>query len=308
MVRKIRVAARASPLSIAQAMEVIGPLRKTGLEVELLEVKSAGDFDKTTPLYIMQEKGIFEKEVDKALLDGRADVAVHSAKDVLSVLPPQLSLAAVPRRRSPFDALVSASGSDLWTLSPNAKVGTSSLRRMSMIKAVRRDLEVLPVRGNLDTRLRKIGELDAVVVAEAGLERIGFRKPWSRLPPDLFIPAAGQGALAVYARRDQEDVIDQLRMIDDMRSRLELTTEKAIVRILGAGCKTPLGVLASLDGTAMTAVIATVPPDNSKLVKVEIGGHVTREEEAWEFAGSATSKFARAGGLKILDAWRGISG
>lgn len=307
MVDKIRIAARASPLSIAQAMEVIEPLREMGLDVELLKVKSTGDVDKTTPLYIMWEKGIFEKEVDRAVLEGRADAAVHSAKDVLSVLPPQLVLAAVPRRRSPFDALVSDTGSDIWTLPPNAKVGTSSLRRMSMIKAIRRDLDILPIRGNLDTRLRKIGEIDAVVVAEAGLERMDFKGRWSRLPSDLFIPAAGQGALAVHVRKDREDIIRPLRAIDDNCSRLELITEKTIVRLLGAGCKTPLGVLASLEGTTVNAIVASVSPDYSKLVKVEAVGHVADEEDAWEFAGSVTSKFARAGGLEVLDTWRKIS-
>ena len=302
---RIRIAARSSRLSMLQAEEVAQPLRELGYDVEVVGVRSLGDVDKATPLYLMREKGVFEKEVDKAVLSGRADAAVHSAKDVPAKLPGQLRLVAVPKRRSPYDAVVSASSHGLHSLPPGSRLGTSSLRRMSMARYHRRDIEVVPVRGNLDTRLSKLGgSLDALVAAEAGLERLGYQGVWERLP---FVPAAGQGALAVYARFDREDVARLFKLGDDEGSRLELLAEKAVLLILGAGCKTPVGVHAQLDGSVLTVRVASVKPGYEDIVEAEVSGRALGDESAWEIAGSAAAEFARLGGLVALEEWRRMS-
>jgi hydroxymethylbilane synthase len=221
-------------------------------------------------------------------------------------MPPQLRLVAVPKRRSPFDALVANGGKpSLDSLPRGSRIGTSSLRRIAMTRYYRGDLEVVPVRGNLDTRLAKLGrgEVDALIVAEAGLERLGLQGRWERL--EGFVPAAGQGALAVYARADRDDIARILRAVDDEDSRLELITEKAVLRIVGAGCRTPIGVHAYHEGPGTVIVkVASVSPDYKRLVTAECRGTATNESEAWELAGRAAAEFARRGGLEILEKWR----
>lgn len=267
--------------------------------MELVVVRSRGDVDLRTPLYEMREKGVFEREVDAAVLEGRADLAVHSAKDVPTEIPPGLVVAAIPPRRSPFDALVSRSGLGLADLPRGSRVGTSSLRRIGMLRRARPDLEVVPLRGNVDTRLRRLGEdLDAVVLAEAGLERLGFAGRWERLPLDQFVPAAGQGALMVTAREDDREVLELLSYVDDPASRAEVMAEKEFVAAIGAGCRAPVGVLARASGNELEMVAAVVPPDGSRIIYARSRG------PPGDAVRRLVEEFRRSGGLDAMGAWR----
>jgi hydroxymethylbilane synthase len=302
LVRKLRIASRASALSLAQVEEVIAQLRARA-EVEVLRIVSRGDVDLHTPLYAMEEKGIFERDVDSAVLEGRADLAVHSAKDVPNDVPKELVVGAIPRRRSPFDALVTPSGLSLRQLPSGAKIGTSSLRRISMLRRIRPDVEVVPIRGNLDTRLGKLGgQLDALVVAEAGLDRLGYTGARSRLPLEDFVPAAGQGALMVMSRSDDREVLELLSTIDDPGSRAEVMAEKSFVEAIGAGCRAPVGVLARVRDGELAMAAGVVPPDGSTMIMVSSSGPLPGGNAVADLA----NEFRRAGGLDAMNGWRGL--
>lgn len=310
MKRKIRVGARGSRLSILQAEEVIELLKARFPDVatDLITIKTKGDVDRTTPLYKMREKGVFEREINLALIRGEIDVAVHSAKDVPSSIPDEIVLAAVPPRRPPYDAFVSVQYDDLQDLPKGSKVGTSSLRRLSFLKYVRHDVDVIPIRGNVDTKLKKLegGGYDALIVAEAGLQRLGVNVGYKRLDPEVFVPPAGQGALAIFARRDDSDVLNLLKGVDDFKSRFELLLEKKIVQAVNAGCRTPMGVLVDLKSDRVEVHVATVSPDLDRAVKVK--RRYALKEDMDEMAREVAENFDRLGGGDILDRWRRMYG
>lgn len=297
--RKLRVASRASALSLIQVEEAMAPLMGS-VQVEVLRIVSRGDADLSTPLYAMEDRGVFEKEVDMAVLRGDADAAVHSAKDVPNDIPRGLVLAAVPRRRSPFDAFVASGGLPLRRLPPGSRVGTSSLRRISMLRRVRPDVEAVPLRGNLDTRLGGLGgRADALIVAEAGLERLGYAGPWHRLEPEDFVPAAGQGALMVLVREDDREALGALSAIDDPQSRAELLAEKSFVDIIGAGCRAPVGVLARMQGSQLSMTAGVVSPDGSRMITASASSPPGERP-----AEALAEAFEAAGGLEAMDYWR----
>ena len=250
----IRVATRGSPLSLAQTHLVLDAL---GREFEIVKVSTRGDSD-PRPLFEMDQKGIFEREVDAAVADRRADFAVHSLKDVPSDIPTNLELAAVPRREDPKDVLVSRDGGDLQSLEAGAEVGTSSLRRAAQVRAARADLKVVPVRGNVGTRVKRVtdGELDAVVLARAGLVRLSVEARYSVLSEDEFLPSPGQGALALVCRADDNATKDMLKKIQDADSRLEADAERALSARLESGCRFPVGARARVEGSLMTVKAA----------------------------------------------------
>lgn len=308
---KLRVGTRGSKLSLAQVREFTSLLNRLRPDVrfEIVVIKTRGDVDTKTPLYMMKEKGVFEREINKALAEGEVDLAVHSAKDLPTDYGDGLVLAAVPPRRSPYDALVARSGGGLEALPQGAVVGTSSLRRICFLKYARRDLRVRPIRGNLDTRLSKLagGEYDAVVVAEAGIERLGLDVGFQRLDPDVFVPAAGQGALAILARRDDARVVSLLRLADDPRSRIELLVEKEVVRLVGAGCRTPIGVHArcGADLRSVRVTVAAVTPDFDELVKVARTYRIAGEPDVRDVAAKVADEFTEVGGVDVIKSWRG---
>lgn len=302
--------ARGSKLSVLQTEEVIKLLKTRFPDVatEVITIKTKGDVDRTTPLYKMREKGVFEKEINLALIRGEIDVAVHSAKDVPSSVPDEIALAAVPPRKPPYDAFVSVRYEDLQDLPKGSKVGTSSLRRLSFLKYVRRDVEVIPIRGNVDTKLKKLegGGYDALIVAEAGLQRLGANIGYKRLDPEVFVPPAGQGALAVFARKDDSDLLNLLKEVDDFRSRFELLLEKKIVQAVNAGCRTPIGVLVNLESGTVEVRVATVSPELDRVVKVK--RRYTVKDDMDGMAREVAETFAGLGGEEILDRWRRMYG
>jgi hydroxymethylbilane synthase len=258
----IRLASRGSALALAQAEWVAAALGGA----EVVAVKSAdGD---------VGDKARFVRGVERALLDGDADIGVHSAKDLPGELPEGLMLAGVPGREDPSDAFVGDAGS-LDDVDEGARVGTSSLRRRSQLLARRPDLELVEVRGNVDTRLAKLdaGELDGLVLASAGLARLGRSDAVAfRFDPDELTPAAGQGALALEARSEDPDAAAAAGWITDRAALVELTAERAAVVALGASCRTPIGLRARFDGAVLVVTGYAGLPDGSEWVRDQVAG------------------------------------
>ncbi|HYX69289.1 MAG TPA: hydroxymethylbilane synthase, partial [Terriglobales bacterium] len=215
-------------------------------------------------------KGMFTKEIEEALAAGAVDLAVHSLKDLPTELPAAFRLAAVPKRESPQDALLSIRYTRLADLPQGARVGTSSLRRQAQLKAVRPDLNILSLRGNVDTRLRKLqaGEFDAIVLAAAGLNRLGRTEMVRELiSVETMCPAAGQGALGIEARADDPATLESLRFLDDADARVATACERALLNALGGGCQVPIGAHAERAGNQLKLTAVVARPDGSKLLR-----------------------------------------
>jgi hydroxymethylbilane synthase len=256
MPRVLRVATRGSVLARRQAARVAELL---GGETELVIVTTAGDSRQDVPIHAVGGTGIFVKEVQQAVLEGRADLAVHSAKDLpASAAPDGIVLAAVPERLDPRDALV---GSTLEALSPGARVGTGSVRRRAQLAARRPDLTFAELRGNIPTRLERAGEFDAIVVASAALERLGVTdRATEILEPSVMLPQVGQGALALECRTDDTETRGRLTAIDDTHAHAAVGAERAFLAQLGGGCDLPCGALATVsDGEVnVSALLASL--------------------------------------------------
>jgi hydroxymethylbilane synthase len=245
----IRVGSRGSRLALTQAELAANAIRGPGIEIALLPITTAGDRDRTKPFGEIGERGVFVKELEEALLDGRIDVAVHSAKDMTSTDVDGLSVGAYLAREDPRDALCGASG-----IEPGMRIGTASIRRRAQLLALEPSLSIEPLRGNIDTRLRKRGErgLDAVVLAACGLDRLGLGSEIGhRFDPGEILPEAGQGALALQVRRGEEHLVAAASDAETTR-RVEL--ERACVAAIGGGCLAPIA--AHHDGETLTALIA----------------------------------------------------
>jgi hydroxymethylbilane synthase len=272
---KVRLGTRGSRLALVQAEEVAGALRAHGAEVEVVAIRTSGDRLASVALADFGGKALFVKEIEEALLDGRVDVGVHSLKDMPAILPPGLCLPAFPPRADPADVLVTRDGSGLADLAPGATVGTSSLRRRVLVRAVRPDLRLEPIRGNVDTRLRKLadGLYDGLVVAQAGLARLGLVLPGARrLPLDEFLPAPGQGIIGVEARRGDRELLALLEMVDDTDTRVQAEAERSFLERLGASCHAPVAGLAQLDGGALTVSAMVASPDGTRVVSASTTG------------------------------------
>jgi hydroxymethylbilane synthase len=276
----IRIATRGSALALWQANWVRDRLLADDatLAVELLVLKTRGDKILDRALSEVGGKGLFVKEIEEALLDGRAEVAVHSMKDLPAEMADGLVLGAVPARADARDALIVApaiSARDVASLPTGARVGTSSLRRVCQLKARRRDLEIVPLRGNVDTRLGKVqaGELDAIVLACAGLERLGHAdRITAALTVEESLPAIGQGALAIQCRVDDAETRARLHKLDDRATAHAVTAERAFLRRLQGDCKTPLAAHARLDGARLVLDGLVGAPDGSKLLRRSLEG------------------------------------
>ena len=254
---RLRIATRRSPLARAQAALVADLLvsANPGLRVEFVLIDTTGDRDRTRAIEALGERGVFTRGVQTALVDGRADVAVHSYKDLPTAPLAGLRIAAVPVRADPRDVLVSRSGLRLAELPAGGVVGTGSARRAAQVCAARPDLTVAPLRGNVGTRVARVeaGELDAAVLAKAGLERAGLAAAIAEtLEPPAFLPAPAQGALAVEVRTDRPDVQRWVERIDDADSRAAVTAERAFLRDLRGGCNAPAGALGIGNGAELT--------------------------------------------------------
>ena len=262
---KITIATRGSMLALWQANHIKDLLaaRYEDLETELLTIRTKGDKVLDVPLASIGGKGLFVKEIEEALLDGRADLAVHSMKDVPMVLPDGLMLGAVLEREVSNDLFVSEKYPTLDSLPPGAVVGTSSLRRQAQLLSYRPDLMVSMLRGNVETRVRKVreGQFDAVILAEAGMKRLGIHAAHTQaLTPPAFLPAVGQGALGIEIRADRQDVKDIISFLNHAETMLCLTAERAFLRRLDGGCQVPIAAHAIIDRATLelTGLVADV--------------------------------------------------
>ncbi len=268
----IVIGSRGSKLALWQAQHVYDCLKPFGVEARIEIIKTSGDKIQDVPLAQAGGKGLFTKEIDEALLNGSIDLAVHSMKDVPSELPPGLTIAAIPEREEPRDALI---GCALAELRDGMRIGTSSLRRSSQLQAFNPRLSVEMLRGNVDTRLRKLDEAqyDAIVLAAAGLRRLGWQERIRELiPVEVMCPAVGQGALAIETRDYGGAAIELARKLDHAETRAAVTAERAMLAVLGGGCQVPIGGYAFVENGVihMRAIVAS--PDGSKVVRAELSG------------------------------------
>ena len=279
-------ATRKSALALAQCRAFIARVKAAHPDLELVEeqVVTSGDKIQDRPLSEIGGKGLFVKEIEEALLEKRADIAVHSIKDVPAKLPDGLAIVCVPKREDPRDVLVSPKFGSLAKLPQGARVGTSSLRRAVSLKAARPDLEIVPMRGNVDTRLRKVdeGQCDAIVLARAGLVRLGLEaRATDVLEPEVSLPAVGQGALGIEARADDEHAKNILEPLHDMATALAVAAERGVLEALGGDCKTPLGAYAELVESRMFLRAFIANPDGSNRRAAERAApHPMNEEDS----------------------------
>jgi hydroxymethylbilane synthase len=271
-------------LALAQAASVADGLAVLGVETEVVVIRTSGDRLAQVALADFGGKALFVKEIEEALIEHRIDVGVHSLKDVPGIVPPGLCLAAFPRREDPRDSLVTRDKDSLGDVPHGATVGTSSLRRRILLLSSRPDLRVEPIRGNVETRLSKLasGAYDALVLAQAGLDRLGLEPPHATaLPVDEFVPAVGQGILGIEMREDAE-ARELVGRLDDVRARIEALAERAFLGRLGAGCHTPVAGHAHLDGEALTVTGLVASLDGSTVLRSSIGGLPSSAESLGE--------------------------
>ena len=301
---KYLVGTRGSHLSIAQTNWIISELKNNSpeTEFEIITIKTKGDTD-ARPLFTINQKGIFEKEIDRAVAEKRVDFAVHSLKDVPAELPEELVLACIPKREDPNDVFISKDGHTLDTIKKGAIIGTSSLRRAVQIIRIRPDVIVRPIRGNIETRINKIddGRFDAIVLAQAGLRRLGLDVKFQTLPVDRFPPSPGQGAIAIVARKDNQMLIDLLKKIEDPQSRYAIEAERSLSIFVDSGCRFPVGALAQKRGNKLVLSVTVYSVDGSKSIIVEKDSEPTH---AHELGKQVASELASKGIAELAKNWR----
>ncbi len=300
--KEITIATRGSKLALWQAEHISSRLKEryAGLEVELLKVKTTGDKILDVPLAKVGGKGLFVKEIEEALLDGRADIAVHSMKDMPAELPEGLKLGVIPARESRFDVLLSTSYPDINSLPAGATVGTSSLRRQAQILHIRPDLKIQMLRGNLDTRLRKLndGVYDAIIVAAAGMSRLNMQAEYfTELSPPYFLPAVGQGALGIEYLQDHRELDELLGFMDDFSTRYCVECERAFLAELEGGCQVPIACYCTHENNHIQATGLVCDLKGDRMIRKSVSG---KPKDAHSLGGDMARQVLEAGGREIL--------
>ena len=301
----LRIATRGSALALWQANHIRERLAQLhGIESELIRIRTSGDkFQGASVAQVSEQagtKGIFIKELEEALLAGTADLAVHSMKDVPTENPAGLVFPAITKREDVRDCLISRDGAKLKDLASGARVGTSSLRRQAQLRHHRPDLELLDLRGNVDTRLKKVaaGEYDAIVLATAGMNRLGASDKITQiLPPEIMLPAVGQGALGIEARVDDRETLRLVAALDDPESHEAVTAERALLRELEGGCQVPLGAWARRENGELRLEACVFSADGKEFVRKDLCG---RPEEAEKLGVRLGQILIEAGADRIL--------
>lgn len=297
----IVIGSRGSQLALWQANHIAARLNALGEQTSIEIIKTTGDKIQDVPLAKVGGKGLFTKEIEEALLARTIDLAVHSMKDVPAEIPQGLTIAAIPEREDPHDALV---GRRLAELRDGMRIGTSSLRRSSQLRALNGALRIEMLRGNVDTRLRKLdeGQYDAIVLAAAGLKRLGWeRRITERIPANVMCPAVGQGALAIETRDDKELAHKTAQLLDHADTNLAVTAERSLLQVLGGGCQVPVGAHATIERLDdavllhLTAVVAS--PDGDRLVRGDLSG-----TEPAEVGKQLGTRLLEQGAREILEA------
>ena len=301
---KFIVGARGSTLSQAQTNWVISELQKTdsSLSFEFKIITTQGDTD-TRPLFAMEQKGIFEKEIDRAVFEKEIHFAVHSLKDVPSQLDPNLIIACIPKREAINDVLITRDGFDIDSIPSNSIIGSSSLRRAVKVTRKRPDLNVKSIRGNIETRINKVldGKLDGVILAQAGITRLGTDVKFSKLSPDDFPPSPGQGALAIVCRKDDSSTLELLQKIEDPKSRIEIEAERALSNSVDSGCRFPVGAFAVSNSNSLTLKVAVYSMDGKKSIILEKTGNI---HDAIDLGHSLGIELKERGVSEIASNWR----
>lgn len=300
----LRIGTRASLLAVTQStwikkqIEAMHPQ----VQVDLVKITTRGDKILDVPLAKVGGKGLFVKEIEDALLAGEVDLAVHSMKDVPAELPDGLHIGIIPVRETPFDAYLSTKYPTLDTLPAGAKVGTSSLRRKSQLAALRPDLNIVDLRGNIDTRLRKLDEglYDAIILAAAGLNRLGLQhRITASLAADRMLPAISQGALGIELRRDDHELLAGLQFLHDQRTAIAVTAERAFLLKLEGGCQVPIAAHATVQDQTVSLIGLIASVDGSNIIQDSISGAV---DQAHELGTKLAESLLARGGKGILDA------
>jgi len=283
MLYELKIGTRGSQLALFQANWVKDQLVQThpGLKVTLIKIKTTGDKIQDAPLAKIGGKGLFVKEIEEALIQKRIDLAVHSIKDVPTEFPQGLHLSVITQREDPRDVFISRSGKTLKDLPQNAKIGTSSLRRQAQILHFRSDFEMIPLRGNLDTRLKKLKtmNLDGIVLALAGVKRLGLEERITEIiPTDISLPAIGQGALGIETRLNDKMVEEQIQFLNDKDSWIAVSAERAFLKKLEGGCQVPIAAFARAVGTTLQidGLVGTI--DGKRLIGHRMEGPIEKAE------------------------------
>ena len=303
MKKKIRIGTRGSQLALWQANFIKSEIQRLfpDLDVELNIIKTTGDRITDRPLAMIGGKGLFVKEIETALLDNDIDLAVHSMKDMPGELPKGLIIGAIPKRENPFDVLISKDNTLLADYKKGATIGTSSLRRASQIKHIRPDVTIESIRGNLDTRIKKLkaGDYDAIVLAAAGLRRLGQAHEITQyLDESVMIPAVGQGALCIETRKNDSDIASVMEKLDHYHTRICVTGERAFLKQIEGSCHIPVACFGKIkeNTVSMTAVVASV--DGKELIKE----HITSALNNVESCGRTLADMVlEKGGKRILE-------
>jgi hydroxymethylbilane synthase len=297
---KLRIGSRGSQLALWQANHISGLLRAQGQEVEIEIIHTTGDKITDVALAKVGTKGMFTKEIEEALAGRQVDLAVHSLKDLPTELPAGFEIAAITERQDPRDAFCSLKYNSIEALPQGARVGTSSLRRQAQLKAIRPELDIHPMRGNVDTRLRKLeqGEYDAIVLASAGLKRLGKMELVQEIiPAEIMCPAAGQGALGIEIREGDVKTRELLTFLNDSNARAATTCERALLNSLGGGCQVPIGAFAERRDGKLHLEAIVADPDGSKVLRDTRDG-----DDPVKLGNDAGAALLKRGGDAILEA------
>lgn len=302
--RTIRFGTRKSRLAVTQTEWVIQQLQKSipELKAEMKTIVTKGDRILNVTLSKVGGKGLFVKEIERALLDKEIDVAIHSMKDLPAEMAPGLTLAAVSKREDPRDCFISRHNETLDELPSGAVVGTSSLRRQAQLKAYRSDLEVKPVRGNIETRLRKMreGEFDAIVLAAAGLHRVGWHNQLTDyIDIETMVPAVGQGALGIQCRANDEEMIELLKAVDDEEAHLTVAAERAFLHRLDGNCQVPIGAYGLLEEDAIKLTGLIAEPDGSCVYR-----KTSKGTDPVRLGEQLADELVAMGAGRVLEFWR----
>jgi len=298
-VARLRIGSRGSQLALWQANHIRALLRERGHDVEIEIIPTTGDKILDVALAKVGTKGMFTKEIEEALAGGRIDLAVHSLKDLPTELYSGFEIAAIPKREDPRDVLCSSKYRSIEELPSRARVGTSSLRREAQLRAIRPDLDIRFLRGNVDTRLRKLGagDYDAIILAAAGLNRLGkieFVK--QNIPEDVMCPAAGQGALAIEVRAGDSNTRSAMAFLDDVAARAATTCERALLNKMGGGCQVPIGALAEIRGARLHLQAVVARPDGTTVLRESAQG-----DDPVRLGESVGEMLLQKGGSAILE-------
>jgi hydroxymethylbilane synthase len=307
MTKILRVGTRGSKLALAQTQLVIDSLNQLNYpyEFKIVSITTKGDLDNNKPLFYLDRKGIFEKEINESVVNGDVDFAIHSLKDLPTVIHPDLMIASIPKRESVSDVLISKKKKRFDQIPHGSTIGTSSLRRAVQIISLRNDLKVIPIRGNIDTRIEKTltGNYDAIVLAEAGLKRLGKEEYISEIfKINRFLPAPGQGALAIVCKKSSRKLIDFLQKIEHTPSRISINTERTFVSKIEGGCRFPIAAYAELSERSSkinfyAKIFSSDGLENIALKKI---GNYDRPEE---LGNMVANEFIQNGALRLAEGW-----